>query len=125
MATAAAVFELFDAGLYLDPLATGVAPPWEMPDYAQELEACKRYWGSYGMVLGGYYGVAAGPYVSSTPFPVTMRIVPAISFTSIGYDNSSSLATYWLYENVLGISATATASARSSVQTIVICNARM
>ena len=32
------------AGLYLDPNNTGLAPPWQPPDEAQELAACMRYW---------------------------------------------------------------------------------
>ena len=44
MATAGNVFELFDVGLYLDDQNTGVPPPWVMPDEAQELPACRRYW---------------------------------------------------------------------------------
>jgi hypothetical protein len=44
MAVVGNVFHIFDVGLYLDPLATGIAPPWQMPDYAQELAACMRYW---------------------------------------------------------------------------------
>src|SRR4051812_28479497 len=43
-ATSNNVFELFDVGLYLDPQATGVAPPWQLPDEAQELAACQRYY---------------------------------------------------------------------------------
>ena len=38
------VFELFDVGLYLDPHNTGIAPPWQMPDEAEELRACQRYY---------------------------------------------------------------------------------
>ena len=38
------VFYFTDVGLYLDPLATGIAPPWAMPDEAEELRACQRYY---------------------------------------------------------------------------------
>jgi hypothetical protein len=44
MATGSATFELFDCGLYIDASAAGVLPTWELPDFADELRACQRYW---------------------------------------------------------------------------------
>jgi hypothetical protein len=44
MGTTSNVFELYDVGLYLDPQNSGVAPRWQMPNYADELQACERYW---------------------------------------------------------------------------------
>jgi hypothetical protein len=41
--TSGNTFYLRNVGLHLDPLATGIAPPWQMPDEAQELNACQRY----------------------------------------------------------------------------------
>lgn len=39
-----------DVGLYADPYATGVAPPYDIPDYIAELRACQRYWyRAYGL----------------------------------------------------------------------------
>jgi hypothetical protein len=43
MGTASATFELFDVGLYVDALAIGVAPPFEVPDFADDLWSCQRY----------------------------------------------------------------------------------
>ena len=44
MATAGAVFELFDVGLYLDPYLTGKPPPWEaVGDHKAQIDAM-RYW---------------------------------------------------------------------------------
>ena len=51
MATASANYDLFDVGLYLDDQATGVPPPWVMPDEAQELAACMRYWAANHLSL--------------------------------------------------------------------------
>jgi hypothetical protein len=43
MGTGSATFELFDVGLYVDALAIGAAPSWELPDFANDLGACQRY----------------------------------------------------------------------------------
>ena len=79
---AAGVFELFDVGLYLDPNATGVPPPWQMPDEAQELAACQRYF--YAQVGSGwippYYNNFVGRGISAR-HPVVMRIAPAMTGT--------------------------------------------
>lgn len=85
MATAGAVYELYDVGLYLDPLNTGVAPAWQMPDYAQELAACQRYWQTERVDFNSY-GAGAIPFTSRTYFATHMRIAPAITApsTSIG-----------------------------------------
>jgi hypothetical protein len=44
MGTGSATFELFDVGLYVDALAIGVAPAWELPAWDADLRACQRYW---------------------------------------------------------------------------------
>jgi hypothetical protein len=33
-----------NVGMYADPYKTGIAPSWQLPDYAQELRRCQRYW---------------------------------------------------------------------------------
>ena len=86
MATAGNVFELYDVGLYLDPLNTGLAPRWEMPDEAEELRACQRYYRMYGrstntrLGIGTTYTSTLGDVV--VPFDNPMRIAPAFTFTS-------------------------------------------
>jgi hypothetical protein len=42
--TANNAFYLANVGLYLDPDNTGVPPPFEMPDFGDELRRCQRYW---------------------------------------------------------------------------------
>jgi hypothetical protein len=74
------VFELYDVGLYLDPLNTGIAPPWQMPDEAEELRACMRY----------FYKInGIRVYVSSLPliyfFKTSMRILPAVTGGGAGF----------------------------------------
>jgi hypothetical protein len=79
MATAGAVYELYDVGLYLDPLNTGVAPPWVMPDEAAELIACQRYFEKVS--TGGVWGYNTAGQAINAPIAmkVTKRIVPAVS----------------------------------------------
>ena len=75
-ATVGNIFELFDVGLYLDAGLTGVAPRWEMPDEAQELTACQRYWETVaGVLLTTAF--AFGRYAA------TKRITPALSAPTV------------------------------------------
>jgi hypothetical protein len=41
-------FYVRKVGLYLDPLNTGVAPDWEVPDFSEDLLACQRFWEPIG-----------------------------------------------------------------------------
>jgi hypothetical protein len=76
-------FELFDVGLYLDPLATGVPPAWTMPDEAQEEIACKRYWQKVDLLWAGNVTTAAA-YFTKAMYQVPPRIVPAAASLSAG-----------------------------------------
>jgi len=62
-------------GLYADPYKTGVAPQWQMPDPAVELQRCQRYWYK---CFGMHSGVASGTQVSrpGRRHPVPMRVAP-------------------------------------------------
>ena len=87
MATGGAVFELFDVGLYLDPNATGVPPPWQMPDEAQELAACQRYWEFLGAgVIGAGQGAGTAVAYIAVKY-ATKRIAPAIAHLNAGGGN--------------------------------------
>jgi hypothetical protein len=79
MASTSNQFHVWDVGLYLDPLATGRAPAWTMPDEAQELAACMRYWEKG--VFDGAYAVAAdsNPYGSRIVFHTVKRTIPAVT----------------------------------------------
>lgn len=129
LATAGAVFELFDVGLYLDPLGTGVPPRWQMPDEAEELQACKRYWektGAYGCLFMGNVTTGVG-YTNGGRWQVQKRATPAvtgINFTGNGFPNavgtfSGGVDDY--YENRV---ASGTMSA-AFFHSYVIGNARM
>lgn len=78
MATAGNVFELFDVGLYLDPDATGLPPKWQMPDDAQELKACQRYYAVYDAVQLVQTDANVQPQML---LPVGCRVSPAVAST--------------------------------------------
>jgi hypothetical protein len=81
--TAGARFSFGAVGLYLDANGTGVPPPWAMPDEAQEMMACQRYFGIYTMtILNASSGVS-----TSVMFPVDMRTTPAITGGGAGFAN--------------------------------------
>ena len=72
-----AVYELFDCGLYIDPLNTGTPPRFEMPDEAAELLSCQRYWRRGPEVQGGC--PSANVFRGITTFSPQMRVAPAIN----------------------------------------------
>ena len=79
MATVGNVFELYDVSLHLDPLNTGVAPPWQMPDEAEELRACQRYY-AIAPINARFNAAAGGTAISTTiQWPVVMRVTPSTS----------------------------------------------
>jgi hypothetical protein len=75
-----------NVGLYLDPNNTGIAPPWQMPDEAQELVACQRYWERSGQFVGlNTTSVTTGnSYTAVNSWKVPKRSVPAVSGTYTG-----------------------------------------
>ena len=57
-----------DVGLYLDPNNTKLPPPWQMPDEAQELRACQRYWQkSYAFYVGNVVSTVSYATVHNAP----------------------------------------------------------
>jgi len=86
MATTSAAIRIADVGLYLDPDNTGVAPKWQMPDEAEELRACQRYWQqSYGICWTHGVVNGAGMYLS-VPLSSVPRAAPALT----GVSNTAS-----------------------------------
>jgi hypothetical protein len=61
-----------DVGFYADPDKTGLAPPWELPDEAEELAACQRYYQTfYGLWNGA--GLNGAQFVAGHIVPVVPR----------------------------------------------------
>ena len=96
-------FFLSNVGLYLDPDNTGLPPPWQMPDYDEELRTCQRYWTYYTSLIVDVAAVS-----QSILYPVVFRAAPAISgggagFTVLqGYPNSVQLyQTARNYQNII------------------------
>jgi hypothetical protein len=71
-------FRVLDVGLYLDPYKTGVAPPFEIPDYGAELRRCQRYWYK-GMGMRGFAASATSVSRLGSTHPVAMRIAPTLT----------------------------------------------
>jgi len=82
-----------NVGLYADPDRTGVAPKWVMPDYAQDLEACMRYWQSHMAVVD----TPSASQVMS--YPVSLRAPPAVSGGNAGFTiPSNGIHRLWCYQ---------------------------
>ena len=75
-----------DVGLYLDPLNSGVPPRWQMPDEAEELRACKRYWERVGYGSAWSGNVTSGfTYTSMGQWEVAKRVAsPSLTGTHLG-----------------------------------------
>ena len=96
--TANTSFYLSKVGLYIDPNNTGVAPAWQMPDEAEELRACQRYWYQIAIpkpLNSPRYGLAGTTAAEAgyIPFLVQMRTTPAATIlTAPGLVNSTAFA---------------------------------
>jgi hypothetical protein len=90
MGTGSAVFEVGELGLCLDPNATGVAPEWELPDFASELAGCLRYFETLNAV-SGLEVFGAGQASSATraiafyPFKALKRANPTLTLSAAGH----------------------------------------
>jgi hypothetical protein len=80
-------FDIRQVGLYLDPSGTGLAPPWEMPDPAQELTTCQRYWQTFDHAFVSQGATSGTSYAVRTPYPVPPRPGCAVS----GVDGGSAI----------------------------------
>ena len=99
--TGAAIFELFDVGMYLDPYRTGKLPYWEAPDDQMELLVCQRYW-YRAYVLKGFVSSATGATRMAMAHPVPMRIAPAAAIVGAcrAYDQGAAPAMSSVSANV-------------------------
>jgi hypothetical protein len=81
MLTAGLVFELYDVGLYMDPLVTGIAPRWIAPDPVDELLTCQRYYYMTGGMWSGYVTASFNYYLSLQK--PNMRVTPSYAGANI------------------------------------------
>jgi hypothetical protein len=65
-------------GLYLDPYKTDLAPPFQVPNYAQELRRCQRYWYKQMGLRGGVVNATMAARCGGV-HPAPMRAVPTAS----------------------------------------------
>ncbi len=91
MGTGSAVFEFGEFGLYADPDAIGYSPLWELPDPADELIRCQRFYRVVGG-LNAYEACYTVGYADTTTqgcipwtFPVEMRAGPVVTLSSAGH----------------------------------------
>jgi hypothetical protein len=129
LATIGNYLMITNVGLYLDPLATGIAPPWVMPDEAEELRACQRYYlktsGTATWIIGGYSGAASGTWYSCSLLPAVMRTAPAVTFASPGSTNCGAMINDSTTVTHLRVAAVNTAAGAFYSQAFPILNARM
>jgi hypothetical protein len=125
LSVAGQTFDVANVGLYLDPNATGVPPPWQMPDEAQELAACQRYYSGiyiFSMETAGY---ATGPLRGTHYFPAIMRTTPAVTGT-FTFANGSQIGFDQIGLRSVRVSGQATTNANVSMTVnSLVGNARM
>jgi hypothetical protein len=122
---------VWNVGLHLDPLATGVPPAWTMPDEAAELAACMRYWqisGANNQMFSG--NVTSGStYLIGRMLQVQMRVPPSVSGTP-GAATSFPNTTGTLSATTTGLSGfqetrVANASGPGNFSSLITANSRM
>lgn len=90
LGTNSQVFELFDVGLYLDIDGSATAPPWELPDYADALRRCQRYYCKLLSSARGYLASGGASIDVPVYWPVPMRAAPATSLSGGSSGNVAS-----------------------------------
>ena len=117
-------FWIANVGLYLDPLGTGVPPRWQMPDEADELMACQRYW---QRVYTANQWNTGGSNTSWSPFTCTMRTTPVTTRTStVGVSAGITASAYYgTNSHGLGAQVSAASGDAYDLGRMHTCNARM
>lgn len=122
---------LTNVGLYLDPTNSGIPPRWEMPDEAQELAACMRYWqlsGANNQLFSGNVTSGSTYYVGRI-LPVQMRVPPSVSGIPSAVSSFPN-TTGTLTATVTGLSGfqesrVANATGPGNFSSVITANARM
>lgn len=79
------VFEFFDIDAYIDIYGTGIAPPYQIPDWTEELMRCRRYWSQNGMT----FVVNSPPYNNTAFYKVPMRVNPTLAVHAGGVNGAT------------------------------------
>jgi hypothetical protein len=124
-------FYVTNVGLYLDPDNTGLPPKWEMPDEAEELRACQRYWekNEGGTVALRWFGntTTGFGYQTAMAFKVSKRVDPTVTaFHATGLNFPAAAGT--ITGNVGGILESRSSNVTGSGSNYAsnwIANARM
>jgi len=100
MSAASQYLDIANVGLYLDPDNTGLPPPWEMPDEAEELRACERYYeksyqisanpGTAGQIAGMTYINAHATAVKYSIRFSTRKRIPTVAMAGYSYVTGAS-----------------------------------
>lgn len=120
-----------NVGIYLDPNNTGVAPPWEMPDYATELIACQRYYQRNVFLMLSCNCTAASTYYTIRPLGIPVRATPVLSGTDVPNASGFPTATGTLQfvgdvnQAVVRESRVCNLTGPSAFQSSINANARM
>ena len=64
--------------MYADPYLTGVAPPFQVPQFADELRRCQRYW-YRGYGTRGWVTAATTTARMAIRHPTQMRAAPSLT----------------------------------------------
>jgi hypothetical protein len=88
-------FYVTNVGLYVDPDGTGLAPPYEAPNYSDELARCQRYYHKNVSEGNGWvfsaigFDATARSFYGMLYYPVEMRASPSITLSGLNYGNAS------------------------------------
>jgi len=126
MSAASQLFEFTNVGLYLDDQATGAAPPWVMPDEAQELAACIRYYTKHlNLTASGIATAASQTIFFDTILSTPMRVSPAVNVSNTSNSNTAGVANSGTTATHLRLTCTAAAAGAFFSQNDTTLTARM
>jgi len=128
MAAVQSCMDIKNVGLYLDPNNTGLAPPWQLPDEAEELRACRRYYAVYNYthIVMAVANAASQNIFGGVQYQTAMRAVPAVTNSNVTYSNGSGWAWNSLgLDGARGFFPSVAAGPAYATMTNVIVNARL
>lgn len=89
--TGSDVFQIGDVGIYADPNSTGLAPDFVLPDYAEDLAVCQRYYCQVS-VHNRFNAPAPAANAVTLYWPVSMRVGPTLTLTAGSRNNVGGTA---------------------------------